>query len=373
MPAIPTATAQAPKSIATVQPQVQLLPAHAELPKLTGLTPASFVEPGAAGKAIDEFFLNYQKIAGLDAVIHVEVGGKTVLDKAYGYANSPQNKAMTTDTRFRIYHLSGPFTAAAVLMLQEAGKLKVEDPVCKYITDCPAAWKDVTIRHLLTHTSGLDDFSKLSGAATWAHQPLSLNEMLHKIWAQSLTATPGSCWQYSPGDFLAASAIIEKVSGMSYEAYVKQAVLDPLGLKNTGLSDANAILATPNAGVPQINVTPENTYGAMGLYSTAGDLARWAHALMGDGSLPKTVRDQMLADQLHFGQNLAQDGWYGYGLGGAVNHGHLEWGDTAAALGFMGTLYFEPDSGLVVVALFNTGKVDMQTLLTAMEKKLFAG
>ena len=100
---------------------------------------------------------------------------------------------------------------------------------------------------------------------------------------ETLTTTPGSNWENSASDLL-ASYIIERASGMSYEAYLKQAVLDPLGLKDTGLSDPGPKLAPGNADRYTGGGVFANTYGSLGLYSTAGDLARWAHALMGDSA-----------------------------------------------------------------------------------------
>ena len=134
------AASPAPEATAEQAPAVTHACACVVLPVISGLTPEALPDPAAAGKAADEFLMDYQKTSGLNAVVRVELGGQTVLDKAYGYDFLPQDKPMTVDARMRIYHLSGSFMSCGPCsMLQEQGKLSVEDLVCQHIADCPAA------------------------------------------------------------------------------------------------------------------------------------------------------------------------------------------------------------------------------------------
>ncbi|MEJ2245760.1 MAG: serine hydrolase, partial [Acidobacteriota bacterium] len=211
-------------------------------------------------------------------------GDEILFHKSYGSANLEWDIPNTTLTRFRIGSLTKQFTAAAILLLEEQGKLSVDDPVKKYMPDAPEAWEKITLFHLLTHTAGLPNFQvPLNEETTVEKTVLSFRDM-------PLRFHPGDKYDYKNSGYQLLAYLIEKISGQSYEQFLKQNIFAPLEMNDTGL-DRNP-LVIPHRAEGYTNITGGEIYhagfidmsvpySAGGLYSTTGDLYRWYRGLFG--------------------------------------------------------------------------------------------
>jgi CubicO group peptidase (beta-lactamase class C family) len=222
----------------------------------------------------------------------VSKGGETLFAKGYGFANAEHQVPNTPRTKFRLGSITKQFTAMAILVLQERGKLKVEDPVGKYIDDAPKAWEGVTIHHLLSHTGGVPSYTDGLAYMAKMMMPETVNSMIARFRDKPLEFRPGEKFHYSNSGYFLLGAIIEKVSGQSYESFLKEAIFDPLGMKDTGYDHHATVIPGRAAGynlnrnglvnAPYLDMS--QPYAAGSLYSTVEDLARWDRAL-NDGKL----------------------------------------------------------------------------------------
>ncbi|MGH2498428.1 MAG: serine hydrolase domain-containing protein, partial [Ktedonobacteraceae bacterium] len=194
-------------------------------------TPTSQPFPNAA--QIDAYLTHLNATGVLSGSVLVAQNGM-LFAKGYGLADKDAGIANTPQTRFRIGSLTKQFTAMAILILQERGKLHVTDHLCLYIADCPTDWQPITIAHLLTHTSGIPDYTDLPDfAPTWT-QPTTPEELISRFKNLPLEFTPGSRFRYSNSGFILLGYIIERVSGESYATFLQDNIFSPLKMKNSG-------------------------------------------------------------------------------------------------------------------------------------------
>ena len=168
--------------------------------------------------------------------------GEILFAKGYGLANAEHQVPNTPETKFRLGSITKQFTAMAILILQEQSKLKVEDPIGKYLADAPKAWEGVTIHHLLTHTSGVPSYTDDPSYGKKMTQPETVKSMIARFKDKPLEFEPGEKFHYSNSGYFLLGAIIEKVSGKSYEAFLKEAIFDPLGMTDTGYDQHATVL-----------------------------------------------------------------------------------------------------------------------------------
>jgi len=230
--------------------------------------------------AIDRFISSAAQHQAFSGTVLIAQNGKILLDKGYGWADQGQRQLNKPSTRFRIGSITTQFTAMAILLLQEQGKLRLQDPICLYINDCPATWKAITIQHVLTHTSGIPDY-----ATTFpAHQPTSPAQQIAAFESKPLDFAPGAKWNYSNSGYVILGSIIDKVSGESYSGFLQQEIFQVLHLSNTGYdqnfpSPSNHATGYTRPWVKADYVDMSLPYAAGALYSTVDDLQRWDQAL----------------------------------------------------------------------------------------------
>lgn len=213
----------------------------------------------------------------------VAKGGQVVLSKGYGLANVEHDVANTPHTKFRIGSLTKQFTAVALLLLQERGLLTVRDPICRYLPQCPNGWQQITIHHLLTHTSGLPDISHLEKIPL----PLTAVSAIEYLSSRPLRFAPGARFSYGGSNYVLLGFVIEKASHQSYEAFLQENIFKPLGMGDTGYDDERLVVKDRAAGYSRgadrlfnaSHVDMAIPYSAGGLYSTVEDLYRWDQAL----------------------------------------------------------------------------------------------
>jgi D-alanyl-D-alanine carboxypeptidase len=292
------------------------------------------------------------EFAGAVLVAH---HGKVVLKDAWGQADRKAGTANTPATRFRIGSMNKMFTAVATLQLVEAHKLALDDPIGQHLPDYPnkQVAAKVTVRHLLTHTGGTGD---IFGPEFDQHR-LQLREhrdYLNLYGSRGLTQEPGSRFEYSNYGFVLLGALIEHVSGMPYDDYVRDHVFRPAGMRSTGaLPEAvdvpdravGYMRSSPGSGwVPNTDTLPWRGTAAGGGYSTVGDLLRFAQALESG----RLLSEATLAEATRPHQQQ-----YGYGFGVQGQGSLRSYGHGGGAPGMNGELRIFPGLGFVVVSLSN--------------------
>jgi len=278
--------------------------------------------------------------------------GKTLLDKGYGFANLEWQIPDTPTTKFRIGSITKQFTAASILLLEERGKLKTDDPVKKYMPDAPAAWDKVTIFHLLTHTSGIPSFTSFPDLPKRQLEAMTPQQLVDWFRDKPLEFEPGTKWNYSNSGYVLLGYLIEKISGQSYADFVQQNIFTPLGMKDSGYDSNSAIIERRAAGYAPGKNGPENAgfvnmtvpLSAGGLYSTTEDLLRWEQGLFGGKLLSPASLAKMTTP-------FKED--YAFGLGVSSQGGHKAITHDGGIQGFNTSMIYYPDEKLVIEVLAN--------------------
>jgi CubicO group peptidase (beta-lactamase class C family) len=305
---------------------------------------------------IDEYMSKAVEASRFSGVVLVAQNGRVLVNKGYGMANAEDDVPNTPQTKFRVGSLTKQFTAAAILLLQERGSLDVQDSVCKYLPSCPTAWQRITIHHLLTHTSGLPDYSyKMREMEDESSSPPVVRDM-EQLRRWSLEFEPGTKFSYCNSGYVLLGHIIEKASGKRYEDFVRENILDPLKMRNTGYDQNGLILKHRAAGyslrgdslVTALFVDMSVPFSAGGLYSTAEDLYAWEQALFTGKLLsPKSMAAMFTPFKGQYGY-----AWY---VGKQLERNCMTHGGRIE--GFMTSVDHFPDDRLTVIVLSNLDSV----------------
>ena len=315
----------------------------------------------AQSEKIDQYIraeMEGRHIPGLALV--VIKNGEIVKLKGYGVANLEHDVAVTPDTVFELASVTKQFTATAIMLLVEEGKVRLDDSISHYLSNSPGRWEGVTVRHLLTHTSGLpgleDGFKSLrTGGGQIDYSTAQLFDAATK---DSLSFIPGDSWRYSDVGYFLLGMIIEKAGGQRYRDFLAERFFKPLGMESTSVIDQWAIVKNRAAGYTIHNaqlinirrVAQVELPSYSGVLSTVRDLAKWDLAL----AAGRVVKGSSLATmwtpvKLNTGRS------YPYGFGWEVRRrlGHRIIDHT----GITGTEYARyPDDNLTVIVLTNLGK-----------------
>ena len=186
---------------------------------------------------IDKYLSTRAEMGNFSGSVLVAKGDTVFIAKGYGFANMQNQIRFTPDTRHSIASVSKMFTAMAALKAREGGKLKLEDSVCKFIDNCPDAWKPVTIQHLMRNTSGIPDYEEKLELASdkyleYMKQPQSAERIVDDARKLPLDFVPGSKFKYSNTGFIVLSMAIEKATGRSFAEYVETELLRPAGMND---------------------------------------------------------------------------------------------------------------------------------------------
>lgn len=299
-------------------------------------------------------------------------GDQILFRQAYGMADIQNQTPLRVDTRFRLASISKQFTAAAILKLQDDGRLKTSDKVCAWIQPCPEAWADLTIAHLISHTSGVPDLMQRPDWGMRRVTPTTLTELTEQSKLYPLRSVPGAKLAYNNAGFNLAADIVERAAGVPYADYLKATFFLPLGMKDTGLGD------TPDDGKPiavgyanlREGLIPQNrpnvsvVEGAGALYSTLDDLLRWERALHGGKLLSSAAYAEMTADHappLTPEDTRNPEREWGYGLfimplGTEVEPAFTDRQifHTGSWSGFRNLETYQPESDVTVIVLSNS-------------------
>jgi CubicO group peptidase (beta-lactamase class C family) len=301
---------------------------------------------------MDEVVRSYVDAKQFMGSVLVARDGKVILSKGYGSANLEWDVPNSPSTKFRLGSITKQFTAACILLLEERGKLKVEDPVKKYMPDAPAAWDKVTIFHLLTHTSGIPSFTGFPDYHSTEATPTTPEQLVARFRDKPLEFQPGEKWNYSNSGYVLLGYLIEKITQQSYSQFVQENIFNPLGMKDSGYDSNTAVIlhrasgyspgdkGISNAGYIDMSIP----LSAGGLYSTTEDLLRWEQGLMGGKLLSAASLQKMTTP-------FKSD--YAFGLAVHTANGHKVIEHNGGIEGFNTALAYYPEDKLTVVVLAN--------------------
>jgi CubicO group peptidase (beta-lactamase class C family) len=301
---------------------------------------------------MDELVQSYVAKKQFMGSVLVARGDQVLFSKSYGSANLEWDIPNTPSTKFRLGSITKQFTAASILLLEEGGKLKVDDPVKKYLADAPAAWDRITIFNLLTHTSGIPNFTSFPDYPAMVPFPTPAEKIVAHFRDKPLDFEPGEKWNYSNSGYVLLGYLIEKISGASYEKFVQENIFTPLGMKDSGYDSNSAIIPHRAAGyVPSLN-GPVNAgfvhmsipFAAGALYSTTEDLLRWEQGLFGGKLLSPGSLAKMTTP-------FKND--YAFGVAVTTVNGHKRIQHGGGIDGFNTNLIYYPDDKLTIIALAN--------------------
>jgi CubicO group peptidase (beta-lactamase class C family) len=282
-------------------------------------------------------------------------GPRTLFVKGYGLANEESGARNGEATRFPTASITKTFTAALVMKLRHEGKLALEDPACRHLVPCPAHWQPVTLRQLLTHTTGIPDYARTADFRGKMHEPRSIEHLIAEFRDRPLEFSPGAKYSYSNSNYVLLGVILEKVGGKAYGDLLREKVLEPLGMRDTGVEqrvdDAQLAIGYKPHGVRDVRaepVDPSWLYAAGAVYSTVGDLAKWTQALQTGAILSREDVTLMWS---------SDHGKYGFGwelLGPSPQTlDHRLVYHSGGTTGFATDLLHYPDEDVTVILLAN--------------------
>ncbi len=356
----PTDAASRPPAIGNLPPRPPVVQVH-DLPTLTSRMPTP-----NGGRA----FMGAVLVARGDTILFRDAWGRA----------DETGRALRLDDRFRLASLSKQFTAAAILKLQDEGKLSVDDPVCDYIDDCPAAWAPIRLSHLMAHTSGIPDLMARPGWGQTRVTPTAIDELTANSKQYRLQFEPGTKLRYDNAAYNLLAAVVEAVSGQTLIDFLSDSFFRPLGMKDTGIDidggDHGLVTGYANLSgglTPQTQANTSIVYGAGALYSTLDDMLVWTRALHGGHLLSERSYRQMIADHAPADQPSERGrprrdwgfGLFTNSLGQRMDRPFAERQiyHTGSWSGFRNLALYQPDSEVTVIVLSNNYHQATEVLL----------
>jgi CubicO group peptidase (beta-lactamase class C family) len=289
--------------------------------------PAQKTVDDALAKRIDAVMAEIYKPGEPGAAIIVRKDGRTIFRKGYGMADMELGVPVEPDMVFRLGSITKQFTAVSVLILAEQGKLSLQDEITKFLPDLPTQGRTITIEHLLTHTSGLKSYTNLSEWLPLWRKDMSVREIIDLTKDKPMEFAPGERWNYNNTGYVLLGAVIEKVSGLTYEDYVNKMIFGPLGMKHSYYGNTERIIPRRIPGyqmgkdgfvnAPYLSMT--QPYAASALLSSVDDLGVWNEAVFSGKLVKKEWLDKAFTPYpLKNGESTG----YGYGWFIANYQGH---------------------------------------------------
>jgi CubicO group peptidase (beta-lactamase class C family) len=347
---------------------------------LMALSNAQAVErPQVTPARIDEVVtkvMQAKHIPGLSIAISMP-GGKTI-EKSYGMANLEHRQPVGNDSIFEIGSISKTFTAIGVMMLQEEGKLNVSDRITKYFPQYPV-WNDITVKHLLQHTSGIRDVTSVEPFKSNQWKDWTPQEVLVGIAGEPLDFEPGQTARYSNTGCIILGLVIEKITGVSYGDFLAAKIASPLGMKHTTLGSNRSIIPKRvsgyaydgdlmNAGYASLALP----YASGGILSTPSDMIKLAKVFRGEALLSgNAVREMFGPARLNNGAGYESKDpglkiTFGYGLDSIVLKEKIIPAKTGGISGFNSFFAYFPESQTMVALTANLDN-SLQDLLMIVD------
>jgi D-alanyl-D-alanine carboxypeptidase len=311
---------------------------------------------------VDEFInAEMQKLHVPGVAVAVIKDGKVIKSKGYGLANVETNTPVTTETVFKIGSISKPIIAMGIMLLVEEGKISLDDKISKYLDGTPETWKDITVRHLLSHTSGI--IREAPGFDGAKIQPDA--DVIKTAYQSPLVFTPGEKYQYCNVGYFSLAEIIRKVSGKPWSDFLTERILKPFGMNSTRTTTFAEIIPNRANGYSFINNKLSNSEVYLALrpsgafLSTISDMIKLEAALNGRDFLKPETRTIMWTP---FKFNNGKDSTYGLGWTIDVVNGRKRIGHGGSLNGFRSHFARYVDDGITIIVLTNLAEVDPSEL-----------
>ncbi len=284
--------------------------------------------------------------------------GEVVLAKGYGLANVELGVPATEDTVYQLASVTKTFTSAAVMLLEAEGKLSLDDRITDRLSGLPEAWKDVTVRHLLNHTSGIKSYTSVEDFHKAARKDFDRREILDLVATAPLEFAPGEKWSYSNTGYFLLGMLIEEVAGKPYGEFMAERVFGPLGMAHTRANDLRAVIPGRAQGYEWDGkvlrngeyVSPSQPFAAGMLVSSVADLVKWDAALANGTLLDGPTLERMWTPTR---LNDGEEAGYGLGWGTSKVNGHRRVSHGGGIPGFSTELARYPNDKLTVIVLTN--------------------
>jgi CubicO group peptidase (beta-lactamase class C family) len=311
---------------------------------------------------IDGLFANIVGGRSPGFAVLVSENGRVIVQKGYGFADVDTRRRISPETKFRIGSITKQFTSVAILKLQEQGRLSLDDHLSKFIPDYPRG-EEVSLYHLLTHTSGLRDYTTKTDFLENVTRPTTTQALIESFKQDGYDSAPGDRYRYNNSGYVLLGYVIERASGMTYGAYLRRTFFDTLEMRNTGVyrsghelrNEARGYANEGGSVVPAADWDTSQLGAAGSLYSTVSDLNRWSDALFNGEVLSAASLEQALTIGVLRGDDPRYPLETGYGLGFEIAdlNGLRQVGHGGELVGFGGYLLHVPEGSITVVVLHN--------------------
>jgi len=349
--------------LSRMSPQPQIPPLRACAAHLSTIPPLA-----SEADALDDYIrkeMKHRRIPGL--AVAIVRGGAEASTRCYGQSDLESGSAVTAQTVFPVGSLTKPFTAIAVLLLVEDGRLALGDKLSAHLVDLPAAWQQVTVQHLLTHTSGIKDYTSLNGFDRMRRLDHLPPEILVLVQNEPLEFAPGVRFDYSNTNYLLLGMLIEHVAREPYGQFLDERVFAPLGMTQTRTNDSSDIVAGRARGYTRIPgrtqnakyFSPTNAFAAGNVASSLADLVKW--------DLGLSSRKLLKPESYHVlwtPSDASKTGSERYGLGWGIGeiNGHALFKHGGNITGFSSAILHLADDSLTIVVLSNMGDFNAEKL-----------
>ncbi|HKI95240.1 MAG TPA: serine hydrolase domain-containing protein [Gemmatimonadales bacterium] len=299
--------------------------------------------------------------------IEVVRNGDTIVRGGWGLANIEEHVPATATTLYRIGSITKQFTSASVMRLVQAGKVSLGDSIATYVPNLPAAWRAVTVRELLNHTSGIPSYTDIG--ERWEHrwrEDMPPDTLVALTASDSMWFAPGTKWRYDNSGYVVLGMLLDHVTGTPYPKFIEQNLLRPLGLNHTYYCDVHRILPQRAPGYERDGdhwahsafLSMTQPYSAGSLCSTVGDLARW-NVLLATGHVVDSASYHAMTTPI----GAAAAHHYGFGLVADTLNGHAIIEHGGGIMGFISANAYLPNDHLSVTVLANSGSAPSGHLL----------
>lgn len=330
--------------------------------------------------SVDRYLTTRTAMGAFTGAVLIARNGTVLLRKGYGYSNVEERIPYEPETQHAVASVSKMFTAMAALKLRDAGKLRLDDPICKYLDPCPEAWRPITIQELMRHTSGIPDYEEALGLGSdrylaFMTQPNASARILENARRLPLDFPPGEKFHYSNTGYIVLSFIIERAAGMPFADYVTRTILRPAGMTSSGVlgaqsparlargyTQANLSWTERLAGVPltaghlkrvpTLPLTPPE--GDAWLYTTVDDLYRWSRLMEGSELIPKAEVAEVLTPGL---ENYGYGWFVGTGFDRPRNRHNGE------LPGYLSDFVRFPEEKITIIVLCNLDRAPLSRIV----------
>ena len=331
-----------------------------------------FLNSNAQSEIDNAVFEKYFKsIDDFSGTVLVSVNGVPIFKKSYGFANLEFDIKNNIDTKFKIGSLTKQFTSMGIFILYDKGKLRLNDKISKYIDSLPNTWQNITIYQLLNHMSGLMHSWELEDFGKTMSIQRTLDENIKRFYNQPMLSVPGEKAHYSGLGYFILAKIIENISGMSYDVYMRKEIFDKLGMKNSGADNPRSILKNRASGYQSDSIGMRNSdyiftpilTGGGDLYSTVDDLLLWDKAIYNNLLISDSTKNRIFTPRDSYGCGFGQ----GYTKiqknaderSLAIPDSLYSMSHTGWVPGFSSRLDRFPDKKVLIVILLNCDNIDI--------------